>query len=119
MNGRKYPISLFIIGFITNMIFHFFWLFVPAIILLIVGIFVKPCLFIGLDVLLIDVIASFIGQLIIRKTCIEDSDNPDFRAFQDTVMKDGNWRENMAEYIEQKMQDPENKIESDSESEDE
>ncbi len=117
MNGRKYPISLFIIGFITNMIFHFFWLFVPAIILLIVGIFVKPCLFIGLDVLLIDVIASFIGQLIIRKTCIEDSDDPGFRTFQDTVMKDENWRENMAEYIEQKMQDPQNKIESDSESE--
>ena len=50
MNKRKYPSSLFIIGFVTNVLFHFFWLFVPAVILLIVGIFIKPCLYIGIAV---------------------------------------------------------------------
>ena len=97
MNNRKYPTSLFIIGFITNILFHFFWLFIPCIILLIVGIFVKPCLYIGLALLLIDILLSLIEQFRIRQAFLEESDNPDFRAFQDALSKDGNWRDNLGE----------------------
>ena len=115
MNNRKYPISLFIIGFITNILFHFFWLFIPCIILLIIGIFVEPCLFVGLALLLIDIVLSLIEQLRIRKAFLEESDNPDFRAFQDALSKDGNWKDNVSELLNQKISDPQNEIKSDDE----
>ena len=118
MNNRKYPTSLFIIGFITNILFHFFWLFIPCIILLIVGIFVKPCLYIGLALLLIDILFSLIEQFRIRQAFLEESDNPDFRAFQDALSKDGNWRDNIGELLNQKISDPQNEIKSHDESED-
>ena len=118
MNNRKYPTSLFIIGFITNILFHFFWLFIPCIILLIVGIFVKPCLYIGLALLLIDILLSLIEQFRIRQSFLEESDNPDFRAFQDALSKDGNWSANIGELLNQKMSDPQNEIKSNDESED-
>ena len=118
MNNRKYPTSLFIIGFITNILFHFFWLFIPCIILLIVGIFVKPCLYVGLALLLIDILLSLIEQFRIRQAFLEESDNPDFQAFQDALSKDGNWRDNIGELLNQKISDPQNEIESHDESED-
>ena len=118
MNNRKYPISLFIIGFITNILFHFFWLFIPCIILLIVGIFVKPCLYVGLALLLIDILLSLIEQFRIRQTFLKESDNPDFQAFQDALSKDGNWRDNIGEKKKKKMSDPQNEIKSHDESED-
>ena len=119
MNNRKYPTSLFIIGFITNILFHFFWLFIPCIILLIIGIFVKPCLYIGLALLLIDILLSLIEQFLIRQAFLKESDNPDFRAFQDALSKDGNWKDNIGELLSQKMSDSQNEIKSDDKSEDE
>ena len=119
MNNRKYPTSLFIIGFITNILFHFFWLFIPCVILFIIGIFVKPCLYISLVLLLIDIVLSLIEQLRIRQAFLEESNNPDFRAFQDALSKDGSWKDNMGEFLNQKMSDPQNEIKSDDKSKDE
>ena len=117
MNNRKYPTSLFVIGFITNILFHYFWLFLPCVVLLIIGIFVKPCLYIGLVILLIDIVLSFIEQIRIRQTVLEESDNPDFRAFQDALSKDGDWKDNIGELLNQKISDPQNEIKSDNKSE--
>ena len=117
MNNRKYPTSLFIIGFVTNILFHFFWLFIPCVILLIIGMFVKTCLYIGLALLLIDILLSLIEQFRIRQACLEESDNPDFRAFQDALSKGGNWRDNIGELLNQKMSDPQNEIKSNDENE--
>ena len=117
MNNRKYPTSLFIIGFITNILFHFFWLFIPCVILLIIGMFVKTCLYIGLALLLIDILLSLIEQFRIRQAFLEESDNPDFRAFQDALSKGGNWRDNIGELLNQKMSDPKNEIKSNDENE--
>lgn len=105
MNERKYPLSLFIFGFITNVLFHFFWLSVPSIILLIIGIFIKPCLYIGLALLMLDMILSLIEQLNIRQAALQESDNPDFCAFQDALSKDGNWRENVMGFVDEKIKE--------------
>ncbi|MBQ8302109.1 MAG: hypothetical protein IJX97_00990 [Clostridia bacterium] len=113
MNNRKYPIDLFVFGFFQNLFFHFFWLFVPALILLIVGIFVKTCLYIGLIILVIDIIASFVEQLLIRKACLSDSDNPDFKLFQDALSADGDWKENIDEYVKNQISKYENESNSD------
>ena len=118
MKKRKYPTSLFIIGFITNILFHFFWLFVPGIVLLILGIFYQTCQYIGVSLLFIDVVLSFIEQLRIRQAFLEESDNPDFQAFQDALSKDGNWKDNISEFLNQKISDSENELESDDEDED-
>lgn len=117
MNNRKYPASLFIIGLITDIPFRYFWLFLPFVILLIIGIFVKPCLYIGLVLLSIDVVLSFVDQIRIRRTFLRDSDNPDFQAFQYALSKDGGWRDNLGEFINSKMNDPQNEIKSDDETE--
>lgn len=119
MNNRKYPTSLFIIGFISNILFRYFWLFVPGFILMIVGIFVDSCLYIGTTLLLIDIVLSLIEQIRIRNTCLDESDNPDFKAFQDALSKDGNWKENIGELLNQKISDTQNEIESAAESEEE
>lgn len=118
MNKRKYPTGLFMIGFITNVLFHFFWLFLPGVVLCIAGIFVQPCLYIGLILLLIDIILSLIEQFRIRQTFLKESENPDFRAFQDALSKDGNWKDNICELINQRISDSQNEIQSDEESED-
>ncbi len=100
MKKRKYPFSLFIIGFITNILFHFFWLFVPSVIFMIMGIFIKQCLYVGLILLLIDIILSFIGQMRIRNTMLADSDNEQFSKFQDAVSADGDVFENIKDFFE-------------------
>lgn len=118
MNNRRYPASLFVIGFITNVIFHFFWLFVPAIILLLIGIFAEPCFVIGTTVLVIDVLLSLIEQIRIRNAFLQESDNPSFKAFQDALSKDGNWRDNMADFVNHNAFEPQDQNEDDSENED-
>ena len=119
MGNRKYPLSLFVIGFITNVLFHFFWLFIPCIILLVIGIFVEPCRLIGLTLLLLDIVLSLIDQLRIRHTFLQDSDNPGFTAFQDALSRDGSWYENMSELLNKRTSDIQNEVSSDSESENE
>ena len=111
MKKRRYPLSLFLIGFITNIFFHFFWLFVPGVILLVVGIWVDWCLYAGLALLGIDMIASFVEQMKIRQAMISDSDNEQFRKFQDAVSKDGNVFENIRELLD-------NAVEEDADDED-
>ena len=118
MNNRKYPTSLFIIGFITNILFRFFWLFLSCIILLLIGIFIKPCIYIGLVLLLLDIVLSLIEQIKIRQTFLEESDNTDFLAFQDAISEDGNWKDNIVELLNQKISDSQNEINSDNENED-
>ena len=105
MKERKYPFSLFLIGFITNIVFHFFWLFIPSIILLIIGAFVDWCLYAGLALLVIDIIASFIEQMRIRKAMLSDSDNEQFSQFQDALSKDGNVFENIRGFVESAIED--------------
>ena len=54
-----------------------------GIILCIIGIWVKSCLWIGLAILGLDVILSIIEQLRIRKAAVTPSDNPEFNELMD------------------------------------
>ena len=80
---RKYPVKMFWLFVLTNFLFHFFYLSIPGIILCIVGIWAKPCLWIGLAILGLDVILSIIEQLRIRKAAVTPSDNPEFNELMD------------------------------------
>ena len=104
MKQRKYPTSLFVTGLITNILIRFFWLFVPAIIMLILGIWKDTCIYIGIALLVLNIAISFIEQMKIRHTFLSDNDNPDFNAFQDALSKDGSWIENIQELVDSKIE---------------
>lgn len=74
---------------LTNFVFHFFYLFVPGIILCIVGIWVRVCLWIGLAILGFDLILSLIEQMLIRKAAVSKSDNPEFNEMMDAFCGPG------------------------------
>lgn len=86
---RKYPTKMFWFFVLTNFLFHFFYLSIPGIIFCIVGIWVKPCLWIGLAILGLDVILSIIEQLRICKAVVTCSDNPEFNELMDAFCSPG------------------------------
>ena len=118
MNNRKYPFSLFLIGWITDILFRFFWRFLPAVLLILIGIVSKTCLYIGVGLLCLDILLSLIDQILLCRSCLLDSDNPDFQAFQDAISKDGSLRDNIGSLLQEKMSNPPNEVQSDSEDED-
>ena len=98
MKNGKFPTSLFIVGFIMNLILRFWYIFVSALLFMFVGIFIKPCLTIGIFLLLIDIIVSLVIQLFVIKT-IYDSDD-----LNDIILKDGdNWRNNVMNFVNEKI----------------
>ena len=105
INKRKYSISLFISGLLTDIIFRYFFLFVPSFILIILGIFNEYCLIIGLAILIIDLITSFIDQLKIMNAFMKDSDNPDFQEFQDALSQGGDWKENLRKLFDERIKE--------------
>lgn len=80
---RKYPTKMFWLFVLMNFLFHFFYLSVPGMILCIVGIWIKPCLYIGLVILGLDLIFSIIEQLRIRNAALSHSENPEFNELMD------------------------------------
>ena len=103
---NKYPVSLFVIGVLMNLTKNFF-LFLPSIVLLIVGIWVKWCLFVGVALLLLDVIISLIEQIQIRNATI-NSDNPNFKEWQDAILS-SDWKNNIMDLTESKIDDTNDK----------
>lgn len=98
---KKYPASLFWTGFCLNLIGKFFYLFFLALILMIIGIWVKVCLMIGLALLVLDVILSLAEQLVLRRTTLK-SENSNFAEFQEAILSN-DWRENVKELVEEKI----------------
>ena len=95
-NEKKYPARLFIIGFFMNITRKFF-LFFPGILLLIIGIWVKWCLIVGIVLLLLDVLLSLVEQIQIRHATL-NSDNPEFQQWKDAILSP-NWQENVADLV--------------------
>ena len=73
----------------TNFLLHFFYLSVPGIILCFLGIWRKPCLYLGAAVQALDLILSFIEQMRIRKAVAAQSDNPEFNELMDASCEPG------------------------------
>ena len=86
---KQYPAKMFWFFVLTEFLFHFFYLSLPGIILCIVGIWVKPCLWAGLAILLLDLVLSMIEQMRIRKAAVTPSDNPEFNELMDAFCGPG------------------------------
>ena len=82
MDGRKYPAGLLIAGFVMNVFFRFSWLLIQGIVLL-----------------------SLLTQLRYRSVTLRESDDPEFRKFQEALSKDGNWRNNIQEMVDEKIRE--------------
>ena len=64
---------------------------------LIIGIWFKPCLYIGIALAVFVLVISLIEQLNIKKT-FETSDNPDFEEFADTASSE-NWKKDVIDFV--------------------
>ena len=81
--NRKYPLKMFLFGLLLNFFIRYFFLFLPGLILSIIGIWSKNCLAIGLAMWLVDLVLSVVEQLRIRKAALSESDNPEFNEIMD------------------------------------
>lgn len=98
---KKYPASLFWIGFLMNFILKYTFLLLPALVLMIVGIWVKICLAVGLILLSLDLLLSLAEQLRMRSVTLHSQD-PEFNDFQDAILSK-NWSGNIKKTVEEKM----------------
>ncbi len=94
---EKYPRSLFWTVFLTNLFAKHIYLALPGFTLLMVGIWTRPCLWIGLGLLALDVCLSLMQAIKTRKIFLS-SDDPNFQPFRDAVLSE-NWRQNFDELI--------------------
>ena len=102
MKKRRYSSSLFWSGFFLNILKRFY-ITIPAVILLIIGIWFKPCLYIGIALAVFVLVISLIEQLNIKKT-FETSDNPNFEEFADTASSE-NWKEDVINFVKEKTKE--------------
>ena len=99
---RRYNRKLFILGFLMNIV-RLFFIVIPALVLIVVGIRVKPCLIIGLALLAIVLIIALVQQLMIKHTA-ETSDDPNFDPFAEAMCSD-DWQERFIEMTYKKAEE--------------
>ena len=105
---RKYPKSLFVMGFVMNLLIKFWYLFVLSLILRIIGIWIKACLYIVVILIVLDFIISLIYQMVLVNTFVNSS-NLNMEEFQDAISTD-NWSKSVRSIISEKIDaDEENK----------
>ncbi len=102
MKKRRYSSSLFWSGFFLNILKRFY-ITIPAVILLIIGIWFKLCLYIGIALAVFVLVISLIEQLNIKKT-FETSNNPNFEEFADTASSE-NWKEDVIDFVKEKTKE--------------
>ncbi len=110
MNKVKYPMSLFIVGVVMNMVVRHLLLFLSGIVLLI---FTEPGSFfhyVGIVMLVIDFLLSLGFQMGIRKEVMSESDNPEIQKLQEALSKGGRWTDNVRGIVDDKLEDYEEKL---------
>lgn len=99
--NRKYSLKFFLIGLFLHFTAVHFYLFLPGIILSIIGIWNEECLAVGLAMLVVDLVMSCIEQLRIRKIALQESDHEEFNQLMDAAL-DPNSPKTLAQIIKEK-----------------
>ncbi len=94
---RKYPANFFWTQLLFSLFVHHIYLCLPGLTLLIVGIWIHPCLYVGICLLVLDAALSLASALKSRYVVLT-SDNPNFCEAQDALMSE-NWRENLQRLV--------------------
>ena len=107
--NNKYNPKLFLVGFLLNLIRKIPLLLI-AVVLALIGIKNRVCLYIAFGIFILALVWSLIQQIQIKYT-VEHSNNPDFEPFAQAMMSD-NWEEEIKDIVEKKIQESdENKTE--------
>lgn len=93
---KKYPLSLFIMGFVLNMVRGAVFIAI-AVTLMIVGIWLRPCLYIGLGLIAVVIIVSLIMQLRYRHAILYSND-PELESVREAILN-GDWKGNIKELV--------------------
>lgn len=86
---RKYPWQMFVLGVILNFLIRNFLLFLAGVVFCILGIWFKTCLYMGVALLIFDLVLSVNQQLDIRQEVLSESDNPEFNELMDSFYGSG------------------------------
>ena len=110
MNKVKYPMSLFIVGVVMNMVVRHLLLFLSGLALVIL---MEPGSFfhyVGIVMLVFDFLLSLGLQMGIRKEVMSESDNPEIQRLQEALSKGGRWTDNVKGIVDDKLEDYEEKL---------
>lgn len=110
MNKVKYPMSLFIIGVIMNMVVRHVLLFVSGFALIILMEKGSFFYYVGIVMIIFDFLLSLGLQMGIRKEVMSESDNPEIQRIQAALAKGGRWTDNVKEIVDEKIEDYEEKL---------
>lgn len=101
--NRKYPLKMFLFGLLLNFFIRYALLFLPGLILCMIGIWSEKCLAIGLAMWLVDLVLSVAQQLRVRKTVLSESDNPEFNEIMDACF-DPDDPKSVIHWVEERIQ---------------
>lgn len=98
----RYPLSLFLMGFLIDLITRNLLLTFAALVLSIVGIWVPECRWIGAGLLILSVLLSLVRQFIIRWHVLHDPPNGEFDEFRNAMLSK-DWMKNVEDVMSKKM----------------
>ena len=110
MNKVKYPMSLFIVGVIMNMVVRHLLLFVSGFALIILMEKGSFFYYVGIVMIIFDFLLSLGLQMGIRKEVMSESDNPEIQRIQAALAKGGRWTDNVKDIVDEKIEDYEEKL---------
>ena len=110
MNKVKYPMSLFIVGVIMNMVVRHLLLFVSGFALIILMEKGSFFYYVGILMIIFDFLLSLGLQMGIRKEVMSESDNPEIQRIQAALAKGGRWTDNVKDIVDEKIEDYEEKL---------
>ena len=110
MNKIKYPMSLFIVGVIMNMVVRHLLLFVSGFALIILMEKGSFFYYVGIVMIVFDFLLSLGLQMGIRKEVMSESDNPEIQRIQAALAKGGRWTDNVKDIVDEKIEDYEEKL---------
>ena len=110
MNKVKYPMSLFIVGVIMNMVVRHLLLFASGFALIILMEKGSFFYYVGIVMIIFDFLLSLGLQMGIRKEVMSESDNPEIQRIQAALAKGGRWTDNVKDIVDEKIEDYEEKL---------
>ena len=110
MNKVKYPMSLFIVGVIMNMVVRHLLLFASGFALIILMEKGSFFYYVGILMIIFDFLLSLGLQMGIRKEVMSESDNPEIQRIQAALAKGGRWTDNVKDIVDEKIEDYEEKL---------
>lgn len=101
---KQYPFSLFLFGTFLNL-FRRFYLIILCIVLCIIGIWLEPCRYAGLILLLGSFLYAVLEQIQMYKDTNKSSDNPALQQFNNAVLGGGDWKQNVVDIVNDKIEE--------------